>query len=122
MCIRRGSRAEHDLFWIGRNGEQLEPSIIEPEIELAFAREAQVFVVSVPCQRDRNLVLGVHWEQMADDRTATRADGRAFVQTIVLNQAMRNVIGLIRHGYRAIADRGSADLARGRKVPFQQYG
>ncbi len=77
-----------------------EPLIVEPEIELAFPLEAQIFVVSAPLHGDRNLVFAVHREQVAHDAAAARADRRGFVQTIELNEPMRDGIGLIGHGHR----------------------
>ena len=122
MRIGGRSAAEHDLFFAGRNGEQVEPLNIEPEIELAFPLEAQIFVVSAPLQGDRNLIFAVHREQVAHEGAAARAGRSGFAHSIELNEPMRNGIGLIGHGHRGIADGGPADLACRRKVPFQQYG
>src|SRR3989442_14579916 len=123
MRIGRCSPAEHDIFLgASRNGEQLEPLIVEPEIELAFPPEAQVCVVSTPLQGDRNLIIAIYREQVADDGATARADRRSFAQTIELYEPVRNGIGLIGHGDRGIADGGPADLACRRKIPLHQYG
>src|ERR1700688_224713 len=96
--VRIGGRsaAKHNLLLTGRNGEQLKPLIIEPEIKLAFPLEAQIFVVSVPLQSDRNLIFAVHRKVVVNGGAATRTDRRGFAQTIVLNEPVRNGIGLIR--------------------------
>src|SRR5262245_25998305 len=121
MGIGRRSAAKHDLFGAGRNGEQLEPLIIESEIEFAFPLEAQIRLVSAPLQGDRNLIIAVYRKQVADDGAAARADRRALAQPIELNEPVRNGVGLIRHGDRGIAHRGPTDLACRRKVPLHQY-
>jgi hypothetical protein len=111
MRVGRRSAAEHHLLRVGRDGEELEPAIVEPEIELAFPLEAQIFVVSVPAQGHRDLVFAVHRKQVLDDCAAARANGRGLARTIGLNEPMRHVIGLIGHGQRGIAHRSPADLA-----------
>ena len=74
--IGRGSAAEHDLLGVGGNGEQLEPLIVEPEIDLAFTREAQILVVSVPAKATEisySPSTGNRWRTMVPPREPTGA-------------------------------------------------
>ncbi len=106
----------------GRNGEQPEPLIVEPQIDLAFLPHAQELIGLAARQADRNLIFAVHRETVANGRASARAERHVFAHAVALIEPVRNRIGLIGDGRLGIAHRQPADLACRGKVPFHQQG
>ena len=102
------------------DGEEFQPLVVEPQIELAIFSEAQHAVVPGALQADRNLVLAVDREAVPDSGAAARPDRHGVVHAIFLPQRVRDRVGLERRRHVDVADRRAADLARRQEIALEQ--
>ncbi len=95
-------------------------STIEPQVQLAFPLEPQELIEPAPLQADRNLILAIDREAVANRCPAARAERHRFAHAFELNESSRNVVGLIGDRKLRIADCERADLACRREIALQQ--
>ena len=122
MRIRIAPRSVDHLAraLIGGDGEQLEPLAIEPQVQLAFPLEPQELIEPAPLQADRDLILAIDREAVANGCPASRAERHRFAHAFELNESSRNVVGLIGDRKLRIARCERADLGCRREIAFQQ--
>ena len=109
-----------DVWFFATKGERPDQHAVEPDLQLVTRPHAPDVVHIVPVQPDREVVLTVEHEVMADADPSARAEWEVVAHSVVLYEQNRHLIDLARRSQRSLANGKSRRLPRRRQVPLHQ--
>ena len=111
----------------GRRAADREPRdapAVDPQIEVVHLVEIDDVLVDAALEPDRDEVLAIERELMADREAGARPERQVLAHPVVLRHRDRDAVDLRRKARpdRRIADREAADAPRRRQVALHQHG